>query len=295
MTAAATSRPSQRSLLFVPASTPARVDKAVASGADGVIVDLEDAVAVSEKESARATVVDLLARARPTAVFVRVNALSTPFCLDDIEAAAGCAIDGIVLPKVEAAADLLTADWLLRQFERRCGKAEGTVEVLPLIETAQGIAAAAAIATASPRVRRLGFGAVDLALDMDLRVDDEDGAMAHARFALALASRAAGLEGPLDTVFTDIRDEAGLRRSAERARAMGFGGKACIHPSQVATVNAAFSPGEAEIARARAIVEAFERAEAAGSAAVVVGGAMVDYPVVVQARRLLAAVRVRGG
>lgn len=276
-----------RSLLFVPATSARKVEKALTGAADGVIVDLEDAVATAEKSQARQDAAGMLGVHRGKITFVRVNALSTPFCYEDLLMAAAAAIDGIVLPKAESAADILTVDWLLTQLETQAGKPPGTLELTPIVETAKGVAQATAIASASPRIRRLAFGAVDLALDMDVDLDDDAGAINQARFALTLASRAAGLEGPVDTVFTDIADTAGLEGSARRARAMGFGAKACIHPAQIETVNAAFSPSAAELDRARAIVDAFDEAEAKGLAAVSVGGIMVDYPVVLKARRTL--------
>lgn len=284
-------RPLPRSLLFVPATSARKVDKAFASVADGVIVDLEDAVAISEKAQARQQAAAFLQTRRSSQVFLRVNAISSAYCYEDLMVAAGAQIDGIVLPKAESSAELATADWLLGQLERKAGKPVGAIEITPIIETAKGLAAAAEIARASPRLRRLAFGAVDLALDMDLDLGDDAGAMANARFALSLASRQAGLEGPLDTVYVDINDPDGLRASAKRARAMGFGGKACIHPAQLEVVNAVFTPSEEELARAREVVTAFDRAEAAGAAAVSVGGLMVDYPMVLKARRVLAAGR----
>lgn len=276
-----------RSLLFVPATSARKLEKALTGAADGVIVDLEDAVATAEKGQARQDAAGLLAIHRGKTTFVRVNALGTAFCYDDLLMAAAAAIDGIVLPKAESMADIATVDWLLTQLEARAGKPPGALELTPIVETAKGVAAAAAIASASPRVRRLAFGAVDLALDMDVDLEDDAGAINHARFALTLASRAAGLEGPVDTDFTGIADAAGLERSARRARAMGFGAKACIHPAQIDIVNAVFSPDAAELERARAIVAAFDEAEGRGLAAVSVGGVMVDYPVALKARRTL--------
>lgn len=280
-----------RSLLFVPATSQRKVEKAFASAADGVIVDLEDAVALAEKPQARLQAAEFLKTRRAGQVFLRVNAISTPFCYDDVLTAAVAEIDGIVLPKAECAADVATMDWLLTQLEAKAGKPAGSIEITPIIETARGLAAAAEIAAASPRLRRLAFGAVDLALDMDIDLGDDAGAMAHARFALSLASRQAGLAGPLDTVFVDIANADGLRASTLRARGMGFSGKACIHPAQLDIVNEVFTPSEKELARAQAIVTAFAEAEAAGSAAVSVDGMMVDYPVVLKARRILASVR----
>jgi citrate lyase subunit beta / citryl-CoA lyase len=280
--------PLPRSLLFVPATSARKVEKAFASAADGIIVDLEDAVATAEKPLARQQAAEILQTRRSGQTFLRVNAISTPYCYEDLQVAAAAQLDGIVLPKAESASELAMVDWLLTQLEVKCGKPAGSIEITPIIETARGLAAAAEIAKASKRLRRLAFGAVDLALDMDLDLGDDVGAMANARFALTLASRQAGLEGPLDTVFVDIQDHEGLRASTMCARAMGFGGKACIHPTQLDIVNAVFTPGEAELARARDIVAAFEQAEAAGLAAVSVGGIMVDYPVAQKAHRVLA-------
>ena len=278
-----------RSLLFVPATSERKVEKAFASTADGVIVDLEDAVATAEKPKARQQAAAMLGARRAGQVFLRVNATTTPFCYEDLHVAAAVQLDGIVLPKAESASELAMVDWLLTQLEAKAGKPMGSIEITPIIETARGLAAAAEIAKASPRLRRLAFGAVDLALDMDLDLGDDAGAMANARFALTLASRQAGLGGPLDTVFVDIADPDGLRASAMRARATGFSGKACIHPAQLDVVNSVFIPGAAELARAQAIVAAFEQAKAEGAAAVSVDGVMVDYPVFEKARRVLAA------
>ena len=282
--------PAPRSLLFTPATSPRRVEKAFTTGADGVIVDLEDAVATAEKPAARKQMAELLAHPRDVPAYVRVNALSTPFCFEDLPVAVASAAAGIVLPKVESVDDVAIAGWMLSQLEAAHGRSAGSVELMPIIETARGMAAAQAIAVACKRlgrVRRLFYGAVDFALDLDMDIADETGPMAHARFTIALACRAAELEGPMDSVFVAIADPAGLRVSADRARAMGFTGKAVIHPAQIETVNAAFTPSDAELARAQEIVTAFAAAEAAGAAAVSVGGIMVDYPVVLKARRML--------
>ncbi len=278
-----------RSLLFTPANGGRKVEKAFASAADGVILDLEDAVAVGEKPAARRAAVQALGGERTRTAWVRVNALSTPFCFDDLLAIAPAAPDAIVLPKVESCADVRTADWLLSQLEARYGLAAGSIGLTPILETATGIAAAGDIARGSPRVQRLMFGAVDLALDMDLDLDDDQGAIAQARFAIALASRAAGLPGPMDTAFVDIPALDRLRASAVRARAMGYSGKLCIHPAQIEVVNEVFTPTTRELERARRIVDAFDAAERAGLAAVSLDGAMIDYPVVLKARRVLLA------
>lgn len=278
-----------RSFLFSPATNARRVAKAIDGPADAVIVDLEDAVAIEEKPAAREAVVALLKQPRPKPIYVRVNGLSTSFGFDDLQAMGAACPDGIILPKVEAPSDLVTTDWVLGELEVRNGHRRGAVDVIPIIETAKGIAAVGAIAGTTARVRRLAFGAVDLALDMDLDLADEVGALNHPRFAIALASRVAGLEGPLDTAFIAIQDLEGLRVSTINAKKMGYTGKSCIHPSQVEVVNAVFTPTDQEIERARRIVAAFAEAESAGSAAFKLDGVMIDYPVVDKARRLLSA------
>jgi citrate lyase subunit beta/citryl-CoA lyase len=277
----------ERSLLFVPATSERKIDRAFASAADGVIVDLEDAVAVAEKPAARRALAAILAVPRRLPVYVRVNATGTPFCYQDLLAATAAGVAGVVLPKAESAEEMRTIDWLMLQLEAERGLAPRSCALMPIVETARGLAAADAIAGATPRIRRLAFGAVDLALDLSIDLDDDAGATAQARFAIARASRVAGIEAPLDTAFVDFRDGAGLRATAERARALGFAGKACIHPDQIDIVNAVFTPGPQEIERAARIVAAFERAEAAGAAAVALDGQMIDYPVVEKARRVL--------
>jgi citrate lyase subunit beta/citryl-CoA lyase len=282
-----------RSYLFVPATSERKLDKAFASAADAVIVDLEDAVAVSEKPQARQTIAARLQAPAARPAFVRVNALSTPFGFDDIEAVVSPNLVGIILPKAESARDIEIADWTLTQIERRRGVPEGATRIVPIIETARGLDQATAIAAASPRLASIAFGFVDLASDMGLDLGDDDGAIQHARFVVATASRAAGLPGPVDTAFIDIKDLDRLRRSTEQARRMGYSGKCCIHPAQIDVVNAVFSPGPEEVARARRIVEAFEQAEAGGVAALMVDGVMIDYPVVARAQRVLVQAGLR--
>ena len=236
-----------RSLLFVPATSEKKIDRAFASAADGVIVDLEDAVALSEKAAARRALGALLSMPRRLPCYVRVNATGTPFCFQDILAVTVAGVAGVVLPKAESADEMKTIDWLMTQLETERGLAPGGCPLMPIVETARGLASVDAIAAATPRIRRLLFGAVDLAADMAIDLDDDAGAIAQARFAIARASRAASLEAPFDTAFVDIKDGARLRASAERARALGFSGKACIHPAQIDIVNEVFTPSAGEL------------------------------------------------
>lgn len=278
-----------RSMLFLPGNNDRMIAKAFSSDADAVILDLEDALAISEKPAGRENLTKVLQQPMAKTTFVRVNALTTEHCYKDIQAVVSANLTGIVLPKLEAPHELQTIDWFMSQLEAERGLPPSSIEIMPIIETAKGLASVNAIATASPRLRRLAFGMVDLAADMRLDLNDDVGAIQHARFAVAVASRAANLHGPIDTAFVDIQNLDRLRASTTQARAMGFGGKCCIHPNQIAVVNDVFSPSVTELERARKIVAAFEIAEASGSAAVMIDGMMIDYPVVAWAQQVLTA------
>jgi citrate lyase subunit beta/citryl-CoA lyase len=277
-----------RSFLFAPANHPRRVEKAFTLEADAVILDLEDACAISEKAASRAKVTEAMARARRCLGYVRVNPLPTEFAYGDLTETVRPGLDGVVLPKVESASDLRTADWLMAQMERERGMPHGGVDLIPIIETARGVAALPEILAATPRVKRVAFGAGDFTLDLDLTwTRDEDELNAY-RAQVVLHSRAAGIEAPLDTVWVDLRDPEGCAASARKARELGFQGKMCIHPDQVAAVNAAFSPTAAQIERARRVLDAFAQAEAQGSSAIQLDGQFIDYPIVYAARRVMA-------
>lgn len=258
-----------RSYLFVPGDRPERIAKARLSGADAVIVDLEDAVAPSNKVAAREAFANALDAAHP--VVLRINGADTAWFDDDSRLAAHAGVAAVLLPKA-AAPDAITA----------ANAASGGKPVLALVETAAGMANVAALAAAAG-IARLVFGSIDFQLDLD--IDDDDQALLAFRSQLVLASRLANLPPPVDGVTTALDDAARIEAESRRARSLGFGGKLCIHPRQVAIVNAAFSPSAAQLAWARRIVEA---AAAADGAAVAVDGKMVDAPVLARARRLLA-------
>ena len=277
-----------RSLLFAPGNHPRKVEKSLGLDADVVILDLEDAVAIAEKEATRSVVADALAnRPHRARGYVRVNAVDTPSCWGDLQAVVRPGIDGIVLPKLESASDLRTVDWVVGQLERERGMEPGGFDILPIIETGRGVASIASICGAGTRVRRLSFGAGDYTLDMGLRWTDGERELDQARSAIALASRAARIEPPIDTVFIHIGKLDSLRRSAEFARDFGFQGKLCIHPEQVGPVNAALSPTAEYGAQAHGYLEAFREAEAHGSASIQVDGYFIDYPIVEKAQRVI--------
>jgi citrate lyase subunit beta/citryl-CoA lyase len=291
-----------RSFLFAPANHARRVEKALTLAADAVILDLEDSVASAEKEAARKPIAQALARPRKCRAYVRVNAMGTPYCYRDLTEIVARGLDGIVLPKVESAADLHAIDWLVANLERERGLAVGAIDLIPTIESADGLQRIERILQARGlkpysgtwRVRRVAFGAADYSLDLGITVSADEAELAVARDRVVLASRAARVEAPLDSPWFDIKDADGLRRSTERSRRMGFQGRLCIHPDQIAVANAGYAPTADEIARARRIVAAFREAEAKGSAAIQVDGQMVDVPVVRQAERLLAALEAPG-
>ena len=276
-----------RTLLFAPGNHPRRVEKALCLKADAVILDLEDAVAIAEKVATRAVVVDALQSERSGLGYVRVNAYDTDFCFGDLLVVVAKGVDGIVLPKVETSAQLRSVDWVVSQLEREKRLPAGGIDIIPIIETGKGVANVHDIASAGTRVKRLSFGAGDYTKDMAMRWTRHEGELAHARAEIAVASRAAGLEAPLDTVWIHIKETDGCIKSAELVCDMGYQGKLCIHPDQVDPVNAVFTPSDDDVDFAEKVVKAFEEAEAQGLASIQVDGYFVDYPIVDQAQRTL--------
>jgi citrate lyase subunit beta/citryl-CoA lyase len=276
-----------RSFLFAPGNHARRVEKALSLDADAVILDLEDAVAIAEKPATRAVVAAAFGRPRQALLYVRVNAIDTEFCHGDLVAIVQPGLDGIILPKVETAAGLATIDWLLAQLERERGLPIGAIDLIPIIETARGVQQIDAILGTGTRIRRVAFGAGDFTLDVNMTWSRSEAELAHARAVIVTASRAAGIEAPLDTVWVDLTDPEGLEASARTALACGFQGKMCIHPGQIAVVNRVFTPSDAEIAFAERVVAAFAKAEADGSAAIQLDGKFIDYPIVYRAQRVV--------
>ena len=285
-----------RSYLFVPANRPERITKALNSGADAVIVDLEDAVALDQKEFARSALADWLkaqesspapacaeghvngsanhsARRAPRGIVVRINSVD-PWVEQDLElCAAHSFVQAVMVPKAESAT-------VMMQRAHQCGNKP----LIALIESAWGFENRREVA-AVPAVQRLAFGSIDFQADTGITGDGD--ALLMVRSALVMASRLANLPSPVDGVSVAIDDPSELIVDARWARQLGFGGKLCIHPQQVAVVNREFSPSEAELAWARRVVSA---SDAAGGAAVSVDGRMVDRPVVLRAQSLLAQV-----
>jgi len=288
-----------RSFLFAPGNVARRVEKAFTLEADAVILDLEDSVAVSEKAATRKPVVEALGRKGRARAYVRVNAPSTPYCHGDLLATLQPGIDGVVVPKIESAADLHAIDWVMAALERERGIAEGSLDLMPIIETAAGVQRVERVLQARNlrpyqgpwRVKRIAFGAADYANDVGLAPTLDEAELAGARERIVLASRAAGMENPVDSPWFHFKETEAFRRALERSRRGGFQGRLCVHPDQLAPVNAAYQPSEEELDRARRIVAAFREAEARGQAAVQVDGLMVDYPVAYRAQAVLDAMK----
>jgi citrate lyase subunit beta/citryl-CoA lyase len=281
----------RRTRLYLPGNQSDLVLNAGLFGADCLLLDLEDSVAPERKAEARVLVRSLLASGLElfgdSEVAVRVNALSTPFGLEDLEEVVPAFPQALVLPKCETAADIAAYDREVARIEAESGIAPGSILFMPLVETARGVLNSAAIAAASERNAALCFGAEDYRRDMGVpRRPDELETLA-ARSLVAMAATAAGI-GAQDSVFSDIEDEAGLEASTLAAKSLGFTGKGIVHPCQIGVVHRAFAPGEAELAQARRVVEALEAARAEGRGVVSLDGKMVDAPVAERARRLIA-------
>ncbi len=270
-----------RSFLFVPASRPERYAKALATGADCVIIDLEDAVAPAEKEGARALLAEGLAALDGDALgrlLVRINAAGTAWHAQDVAllgrwTARGLA--GVMLPKAESPHELT----------RLAAALGAAAQLVPLVESLQGLDGADLLARVS-QVAQLAFGHLDFQLDVGMRCGRDESPLAPARAALVFASRRAGIAAPVDGVTVATSDEEACRADAQRACEGGFGGKLCIHPAQVAIMHAAFSPDPAQLAWAQRVLAA-ARSQPAG--VFTLDGRMVDAPVLAAARRLVDA------
>ena len=272
--------------MFVPGNRQRFLDKIyeVETPPDAVFFDLEDGVIPEEKPVARELIAEVLRRAAPGPLrTVRVNAVGTDWFGEDLAAVLVPGLEGLCLPKVESAADVLTAAEALDAFD-----ADGSVGIVAAIESATGLLRAPEIAAAHPRVVTIMFGAEDYALDVGLGTKREAEAreLVYARSAMVVAAAAARVIS-IDGVFPDLEDTEGLLADIVQARRLGFGAKSTFNPRQVELINERFSPTSDELVYARRVAEAFEEAVARGDASVAVGGQLVDRPIVLRAQRLL--------
>jgi citrate lyase subunit beta/citryl-CoA lyase len=281
----------RRSRLYMPGNEPDLVLNAGLFGADCILLDLEDSVPQERKSEARILVRRLLEGQRrffgASELAVRVNPLATAEGLADLEALVAARPEALVLPKCEAASEVLAWDREVTRLEAEAGIEAGFIRFMPLVETARGVLSAQAIAAASPRNVALCFGAEDYRRDLGIERLADEAESFTARSLVAMAARAASI-GAQDSVFSDLEDAEGLEASARAAKGLGFTGKGVLHPSQIEIVHRVFDPSPLEIARATRIVEALKAAEAEGRGVASLDGRMIDAPVAERARLLLA-------
>ena len=286
-----------RSLLYTPghrSSLVARVlDGGLPATPDVALLDLEDGVPAAEKETARGVLAAAIAPSRGRALrYVRIGQISSDAAKADLAAVVRPGLDGVVVPKIQRAEELAVLDEWLRERERAAGIEELSVQVIAAIESAAGLLDAPRIAR-GPRVIGVMFGSEDFAADLGLAAHREGEAadLIYARSAIVIAAAAARVLA-FDGIWANFKDQAGLRADALRGRRLGFAGRQCIHPDQVAIVNEIYAPSEEEIAHARRVVSAFEDGVGRGLGAVALDGEMLDTPIVERARRTL---RIAGG
>ena len=287
-----------RSWMFVPGNRQRMLEKSLGTAVDAVMMDIEDGVAPGEKDTARqqiAACLDQVAarikaegKVRTPARFVRINAVGHERMRDDLALVLRPGLEGLVLPKLENPSQIKTVEEILDRREPELGLARGSVRLLIAIESPRGMYNALAIASASPRVIGLMFGAEDFSreLSLPLRREGEARDLLYARSALVMAACCAHVQ-VVDGVWTDLQDPEGLKVFAKQSRRLGFSGMSLIHPSQANDVNAAFTPTADELDYARRVLKAFDEAHARGEGAVAFGGQLLDLPIVDRARQTL--------
>lgn len=285
----------RRSMLFLPGNTPNIIVNGEVLGADAVILDLEDAVAPTEKDAARILVRNAIGRMGfgGCEVIVRINSTDTPLWRQDLEAIVPMRPSMIMPPKTSCAEDVHRVDDCITELEQSLGMERNTVRLIPLIETALGVENAYQIASASSRVAAIFLGGEDLTADLRCKRTKEGAEIQYARSRMVCAARAAGVE-VYDTPFTDVNDDQGIYLDARLAKSLGFSGKAAISPRHVKAINEVFSPTMEEIDYAYEVMDAIRAGEAQGRGAVSLRGKMIDAPIVARARQTIAAAEALG-
>ncbi|HYD47781.1 MAG TPA: CoA ester lyase [Terriglobales bacterium] len=289
------STPLRRSLLFVPASEPRKLERASTSEADTLILDLEDAVPPAQKAEARRRMIALVQSGGHgrSELVVRVNSLGSPAFQDDLEAVVEAGVTTILLPKADSAESV---EFVVRKLEQVEGDAEREqqVRIIALVESALGIVNAAALGRSTPRLDALCFGHVDFASDMGLpHAESSHGVVLQARCTVAIAAKASGL-GAIDCVCLAIKDEMAFREDAVLGAQLGYDGKLCVHPSQVRFANEVYTPTPEQVEYAARVIAGWRSAQSAGHAVFTIEGKMIDAPVVASQERILARARRAG-
>ena len=285
----------RRSMLFLPGNTPNIIQNGGILGADAVILDLEDAVAPAEKDSARILVRNAIRRMGfdKCEVIVRINATDTAFWQKDLDAIIPVRPNLIMPPKTACEQDVLKVDAYIAQLEDKLGMEQGSVGLIPLIETALGVENAFQIASASPRVKAIFLGGEDLTADLHCKRTKEGEEISYARCRMVCAARAAGVE-VYDTPFTDVNDDEGIYTDAKKAKSLGFTGKSAISPRHVKAINEVFSPSLKDIEYAYEVMEAIRIGKEQGKGAVSLRGKMIDAPIVARAMQTIEAAEELG-
>lgn len=284
-----------RTSMYVGGTSPVKMIQAGFYNEDCLVYDLEDSVSAGEKDAARLLVYHAVKEQRPKGkyILIRVNGLYSKELDEDLEAAVRAQPDAIRIPKVEYASEVKRVDEKITAIEKKAGLPEGGIKIWCNIESYLGVMNAQEIASASPRVVAMALGAEDFTASMNAQRTKPGWEIFYARNAVLMACRAAGISAQ-DAVFSDLNDEEGLKRDLEMTRTLGFDGKTCVHPRQIDTVNACFTPTAKEIRNAQRALEALEEAARNRTGVCVLDGSMVDKPMELRARAVLAKAKAAG-
>lgn len=278
----------RRTMMFMPGNKPKMLNNGASYGANCLILDLEDAIAVTQKDAARNLVAFALRELDfPCEIAIRPNHISTPYGLDDLKVVLPAKPDIIRLPKVESAEDIKFVSDMIDEVEAKEGFTPGTIKMMAAIETVKGMRQAYQIATASPRMVALAIGGEDYITDLQTHRTEHGIELFFARSQLLAAAREAGIQA-IDTVYSNVKNMDGFRDEVTRIKEMGFDGKSVVHPSQIAVVNEIFTPSDDEIRHALKVVKASADAAARGVGVITVNGKMIDGPLITRAERIIA-------
>ncbi|WP_314259772.1 citrate (pro-3S)-lyase subunit beta [Cardiobacterium hominis] len=285
----------RRSMLFVPGSNAAMISNTFIYKPDSIMFDLEDSVALAEKDTARMLVAHALQHPlyRELETVVRVNPLASEFGLLDLNAVVRAGTDIVRLPKTDSAQDIIDMDAAITAIEKDCGRTVGSTQLLAAIESAQGILAVNDIAKASPRLMGIALGAEDYVRNMKTERSPDGIELLFARSSILHAARANGLMA-FDTVYSDARNEEGFLREASLIKQLGFDGKSLINPNQIVLIHNLFAPTQKEVDHAERVIAAAEEAERNGSGVVSLNGKMVDSPIIERAKLVLQRAAASG-
>ncbi|HHY52916.1 MAG TPA: citrate (pro-3S)-lyase subunit beta [Clostridiales bacterium] len=285
----------RRTMLYVPGNNPGMIKDAGIYGADCVMFDLEDSVSLNEKDAARFLVHEALTSLDlgNKEYLVRINSLESGLGLADLEAIVRTGKAVIRLPKTESAKDVLECEAEIARIEQACGLPVGSTKMMAAIESAAGVLNAREIAMASPRLIGIALGAEDFVTDLKTTRSEDGIELLFARSAILLAARAAGIDA-IDTVYSDVNNEEGLRKEVKLIRQLGFDGKSIINPRQINVVHEVFTPTKKDIDHALAVLEAIKEAERKGSGVISLNGKMVDRPIVLRAERVISLAKASG-